>query len=126
MRVLVFNCGSSTLKFQLIEVSPAGGTRAKAQRLARGLIDRVGENATCDFAVTGGKSHRGPVAIENHEQAVGEILRWLTRAQDRVVGGIDALGHRVVHGGEEKLIAQDTADLVLMQNQNRSAKVDAS
>jgi acetate kinase len=100
MRVLVFNCGSSTLKFQLIEISPAGALGPKTRSVARGLVDRIGQNATCSFALAGGEPRPEPAAIENHEQAVEEVLRWLAREQGHTPAGIDAVGHRVVHGGD--------------------------
>ncbi|MBI2998287.1 MAG: acetate kinase [Deltaproteobacteria bacterium] len=100
MKVLVFNCGSSTLKFQLVEVSPLGAAGPKTRSLARGLVDRIGENATSSFARGGGKPRREPVAIENHEQAVEEVLGWLAQGRDGAPWEFDAVGHRVVHGGD--------------------------
>lgn len=100
MKVLVFNCGSSTLKFQLVEVSPLGAAGPKTRSLARGLVDRIGENATCSFARVGGEPRRAPVAIDDHEQAVEEVLGWLARGQDGAPLELDAVGHRVVHGGD--------------------------
>lgn len=100
MKVLVFNCGSSTLKFQLVEVSHLGAAGPKTRSLARGLVDRIGENATCSFARAGGEPRREPVAIDDHEQAVEEVLGWLARGQDGAPLELDAVGHRVVHGGD--------------------------
>ena len=99
MKVLVFNCGSSTLKFQLVEVSPSGAAGPKTRSLARGLVDRIGENATRSFARSG-EPRREPVAIENHEQAVEEVLAWLAQERDGAPREFDAVGHRVVHGGD--------------------------
>src|SRR3990167_1738398 len=100
MKVLVFNCGSSTLKFQIVEVSPLGAAGPKTRSLARGLVDRIGENATSSFARGGGKPRPEPVAIENHEQAVEEVLGWLAQGRDGAPWEFDAVGHRVVHGGD--------------------------
>ncbi len=95
MKVLVLNCGSSSLKFQLIEPgtggSPPGGPD---RRWARGLVDRVGGEATCTFSWAGEPSYRETAFIANHEEAVEKVLAWLGTSRP-----FDAVGHRVVHGG---------------------------
>jgi acetate kinase len=91
MRVLVLNCGSSSVKFQVIGVETAarGG-----ERLARGALERIGGNAT--FTVeAGGRRHRETPAACDHDAAVGTVLAWTRGAGLR----FDAVGHRVVHGG---------------------------
>ncbi|MBI2361325.1 MAG: acetate kinase, partial [Deltaproteobacteria bacterium] len=100
MKVLVFNCGSSTLKFQLVELSPVGTAGPRTRSLARGLVDRIGESATRSFARGGAEARRERVAIDSHDQAVEEVLGWLAEGRDGAPREFDAVGHRVVHGGD--------------------------
>ena len=58
MKVLVFNCGSSSLKFQVIEPQVAGGLMGRGRGLARGVIERIGGEATCTFEASGLAPHR--------------------------------------------------------------------
>jgi acetate kinase len=94
MRILVLNCGSSTLKFQVIE---ADGL-ADARKLARGIVDRIGGPAAYSFKADGGAHEEKTLAVGNHEVAVRLVIDWL-RSQPEL-GSIDAVGHRVVHGGD--------------------------
>jgi acetate kinase len=97
MKILVINCGSSTLKFQLIEGD--GDSAAGRQRLARGVVDRIGGRAVLEFASDGGESHRETAAVADHDEATRRALAWLESA-GLLAGGLDGVGHRVVHGGD--------------------------
>jgi acetate kinase len=97
MKVLVINCGSSTLKFELIETD--GGASADQQRLARGIVDRIGGQATLEFAGGGGESHRETTAVADHDVATRRVFAWL-ESVGLLAGGLDGVGHRVVHGGD--------------------------
>jgi len=97
MKVLILNCGSSTLKFQLIE--PADGSTDQNRRLARGLVDRIGGPSSYIFESVGSAPEERTVAIGNHEEAVREVAEWLNANPE--LNGLDAVGHRVVHGGDE-------------------------
>jgi len=90
VNVLVVNTGSSSLKFQLL----AGGD---GRRLARGLVERIGSNATLRLEAGGQGPPPARVAASDHVQAVGCAFTALREA----VGDarIDAVGHRIVHGG---------------------------
>jgi acetate kinase len=78
-RVLVVNSGSSSVKYQLLAVG-------SGQRLARGLIERVGEAGS---------------DVPDHDAAVHRVVDELRSAGHDIGGeGVDAVGHRVVHGGE--------------------------
>jgi len=98
MIVLALNCGSSSLKFQAFVCDP-GGPRPP-RRLARGLVDRLGDQATLTFQAEGGVPLRQREAVPNPEAAIRRVLAWL--AAERAFEGapVDAVGHRVVHGGE--------------------------
>lgn len=95
MKVLVLNCGSSTLKFQLIETAgPSGGPR----KLARGIVDRIAGSGSYRFVTNGVVFEQKNWPVANHEQAVRLVIDWLNSKPG--LKAIDAVGHRVVHGGE--------------------------
>jgi acetate kinase len=95
MKVLVLNCGSSTLKFQLIQTR--GG--AVERKLARGVVERIAGESSYQFEIVGEPAQEGKVAAENHEAATVEVIGWLSSHPD--LGSVDAVGHRVVHGGDK-------------------------
>ena len=97
MKVLVINCGSSTLKFQLIE---ADGDAAPDQerRLAGGIVNRIGGPAVLEFAVSEAESRRETADVDDHEDATRRVLAWLESVG--LLSALDAVGHRVVHGGD--------------------------
>jgi acetate kinase len=91
MRVLAVNCGSSTLKFKLVDVD--GATRT----IAKGLVERIGaENASLTFSAEGGVSEQRATAPD-HETAILVVLDRLASAG---LATPEAFGHRVVHGGD--------------------------
>jgi acetate kinase len=96
MKVLVINCGSSSLKYQLFDM-------ANEQRLARGLIERIGEKASQASHWTDSRKIDQRVRISDHDAAF-EILRANLLSPDfgsiASPDEIHAIGHRVVHGGE--------------------------
>jgi acetate kinase len=106
MRVLVLNCGSSSLKFQVIEPEVDGTLGARDRRLAQGTIERIGGEALCTFAAEGSAAGRETAHINSHEEAVEKVLNWLRPAaaggkQDIAPDTLDAVGHRIVHGGDQ-------------------------
>jgi acetate kinase len=105
MNVLVLNAGSSSLKFQLIQTSPEQMAGDEDVRLARGVIERIGGEALLTNRSGDGATHRSTAAIRDQAAALEQVLRWLTSPPEGspVIGSlreIDAVGHRVVHGGE--------------------------
>jgi acetate kinase len=94
MLVLALNCGSSSVKFQLVAVDPTAGA---ARRLARGKVERIGgAGASFTAEAQGRPATREHVAAGGHDVAVRRIVDWV-----RSHGfAIEAAGHRVVHGGE--------------------------
>lgn len=104
MHILVLNVGSSTLKFQLVDTDERAIADAADRRLARGQIERIGGEAIVTLEATGGEAVTTAAPIRDHAAAVDSIVRWLTSDESRVpitsVAEIDAVGHRVVHGGE--------------------------
>lgn len=98
MNVLVINCGSSSLKYQLINSDTESV-------LAVGLCERIGiEGSKLNHKPAGGEKHVIENAMPNHEVAIKMVLDALTDANYGVIkslGEIGAVGHRVVHGGEK-------------------------
>jgi len=104
MNILVFNCGSSSLKFQVIGLDGSTGSGGRDRRLAHGLIERIGGESSCAFATMDGNPYQETIEIPSHEEAVRKALSWLASAsvagQGRpLLHSLDAVGHRIVHGG---------------------------
>ena len=98
MRVLVINCGSSTLKFQLIDIAAGNTGSASENRLAHGVIEHIGGQASID-CVADRTAYQDTMTIANHDEATRRTFAWLTGAGFLAPGSLDAVGHRVVHGG---------------------------
>ena len=95
MKVLVLNCGSSTLKFQIIETSESGAVERKR---ARGIVDRIGGPASYHFDADGDAVDKQGLIVRDHEGAVRLVIEWLHSKLG--LNQFDAVGHRVVHGGD--------------------------
>jgi acetate kinase len=97
MNVLVLNCGSSSLKFQLVDP-------ALDEALARGLVERIGApDAVVTYRSRGKAGVREAAEVPDHDAAIRRALADLVHPEHGVVGdlaAIGAVGHRVVHGGE--------------------------
>lgn len=102
MRVLVINCGSSTLKFQLLEAGEVPPGSGPEHPLAQGIVERIGGQAALKF-VTNGITHQEHTPLASHEVATQHLFDWLTTTGFLQPGGIEAIGHRVVHGGNRFL-----------------------
>ncbi len=97
MKILVINAGSSSIKFQLFEM-PA------ASVVAKGMVERIGEANSRLILTSDGKTHQDEQTISDHESAMDLILAALVAPDTAVlkeISEITAVGHRVVHGGEE-------------------------
>jgi acetate kinase len=104
MNVLVLNAGASTVKFQLIRTDPDRIANDTDERMARGIVERIGGEALVAFEEEGRPPRREARPIRTHRAAIESILGWLAGEEsDTGIGAlrdIDAVGHRVVHGGE--------------------------
>jgi acetate kinase len=105
MNVLVLNCGSSSVKFQLISTDLERIEQDADKRLAHGLVERVGGAGIVTFTAEGHEPKRFAEPIRDTRAAVDMILRWAIAEESGVtevnsVADIHAVGHRVVHGGE--------------------------
>jgi acetate kinase len=97
MKVLVVNCGSSSIKYRLVEM-PAGTV------LAKGLLERIGESGGAQVHEAGGRKVRAEGAVADHAAGMALLLEALTTGETKVLNDVEeigAVGHRVVHGGEE-------------------------
>ena len=97
INVLVINCGSSSLKFQLIN--------SKSETvIAKGLCERIGiEGSQMTYAPAGGEKTETVTPMKDHTEAIRLVLGALTDKENGVVNSLDeigAVGHRLVHGGE--------------------------
>lgn len=104
MYILVLNVGSSTVKFQLVDTDGAMIAESQDRRLARGQIERVGGEAIVTLHAAGREISKTTAEIRDHLAAVEHIVAWLVSEDSGVplttVGQIEAVGHRLVHGGE--------------------------
>jgi acetate kinase len=97
MKVLVINAGSSSVKYYLYQMP-------QAEVLARGSVERIGEKASKLTHVFGSRTYASDVSIRDVDEAVHLALDTLVQGEVGVLGDISevgAVGHRVVHGGEE-------------------------
>lgn len=97
MNILVINCGSSSLKFQLIDAE-------SEQQIAKGLCERIGiEGSRISYTPAGGEKEETAAPMKDHTDAIRLVLNALTNEKTGVVkdlAQIGAVGHRIVHGGE--------------------------
>ena len=98
MKILVINTGSSSLKYQLIDME-------NEAVLAKGLCDRIGiDNSFIKHTKTGSDTIVIDVDMTNHRSAIKQVIGVLTGERTGVIGNmseIAAVGHRIVHGGEK-------------------------
>src|SRR4051794_32285014 len=97
MRLLTFNCGSSSLKFGVFEAFEGGDQALKC--LGRGIVDRISGPASMRFVATGQAEVAREEDIPDHGAAVAAAIQLLGSAG--LASGIGAVGHRVVHGGSK-------------------------
>ena len=97
MKVLVINCGSSSLKYQLIDME---GEKV----LCKGLCERIGMESSMITHEANGQKATTPAIFPTHTEAFTEVVKKMTTGAGKVIDSvseIDAIGHRVVHGGEK-------------------------
>ena len=97
MNVLVINCGSSSLKYQLINSDTE-------DVLAKGLCERIGIDGRLVYQKAGLDKEITECAMPTHKEAIQFVLDALTNEKTGAIKSlkeVDAIGHRVVHGGEK-------------------------
>lgn len=111
MNVLVLNSGSSSLKFQLIATDPGRIVQNNDDRLCRGHIEGIGGEAIITVQTRAGPKQKFSNPLPNVSAALEYLAKWMSSdacgiAEVRSLLDIQAVGHRVVHGGE--LFAEST------------------
>ena len=97
MKILVINCGSSSLKYQLIDMD---GEKV----LCKGLCERIGMESSMITHEANGHKATTPAIFPTHTEAFAEVVKKMTTGEGKCINDvseIDAIGHRVVHGGEK-------------------------
>jgi acetate kinase len=105
MKVLVLNCGSSSVKYQLVETTLDMIKSNTDRAIARGSVERIGTASAIHTYRPEGREKTSDVKeILEHRVAIADIARTLTQPEKGVLreaSEIDAVGHRMVHGGEK-------------------------
>lgn len=97
MNVLVINCGSSSLKYQVID-------SISEQVLCKGLCERIGIDGRLTYQKAGGEKEITDAAMPTHKEAISLVLSAITNEKTgalKSLSEIGAVGHRIVHGGEK-------------------------
>ena len=98
MKILVINCGSSSLKYQIIEMN-------NKEVLCKGLVERIGiDGSLLTHKVPGKENYVVQEPMNDHQKAVELVMAAITDPEHGVIKSvdeIDAIGHRVVHGGQK-------------------------
>jgi acetate kinase len=106
MNVLVLNSGSSSLKFQIIATDPDRIKEYRDERLCRGEVERTGGEAIVTFQAGKNAKHKFTASLRDISAALDYLVRYIASDQSgvseiRSTADIHAVGHRVVHGGEQ-------------------------
>ena len=98
MKVLVINCGSSSLKYQVLDMT-------NEQLLCKGLVERIGmEGSVINHTKFGHDKSKKEIEMNDHKDAIAQVLAMIQDPEQGVVKSMDeigAVGHRVVHAGEK-------------------------
>ncbi|OIN95842.1 acetate kinase [Candidatus Desantisbacteria bacterium CG1_02_38_46] len=133
MKILVINCGSSSIKYRLFEMPQQG-------LLAKGLLEKIGEGKSFLKYSAGKEEYKLEQQVSNHNEGLELILSILTDKKIGVINNISeisAVGHRVVHGGEKYSgsvpiddavikVIEDFADLAPLHNPPNLAGINAA
>ena len=97
MKIFVVNAGSSSLKYQLIDME-------NEQVLAKGLCERIGVTGAITHKAADGRVYSAETAMPTHSEAFEAVVYAMTKSEAKVIDSLDevsAIGHRVVHGAEK-------------------------
>ena len=109
MKILVINCGSSSLKYQLIDMD---GEKV----LCKGLCERIGIDGSCITHKANGGEWSETVPFPTHTEAFAKVVEMMTTGEGAVVkdkSEIDAIGHRVVQGAEFFVKSEVVTDAII-------------
>ncbi len=112
MKILVVNCGSSSIKYQLINMENEG-------LMAKGYLEKIGLPDSFLTHTVNGEKHKIEQVVKTHEEGMKLVLDQLTHSEYGVIkdlSEIDAIGHRILHGGEKLsdsiLITDEVVDIM--------------
>lgn len=97
MKIFVVNAGSSSLKYQLIDMD-------NEKVLAKGLCERIGVTGAITHKAADGRVYKAETPMPTHSEAFEAVVYAMTKSEAKVIDSLDevrAIGHRIVHGGEE-------------------------
>ena len=109
MKVLVINAGSSSLKYQLMDMS-------NENVLAKGLCERIGVDGRISHKTEAGVKVEYDVSFPTHKEAFMELVKVLSSGEGKVIDSmseISAIGHRVLHGSEKYKVSTVVTDQVI-------------
>ena len=95
MKIFVVNAGSSSLKYQLIDME-------NEQVLAKGLCERIGVSGAISHKAADGRAYSSDTPMPTHSEAFEAVVYALTKSEAKVIDSFDeisAIGHRIVQGG---------------------------
>jgi acetate kinase len=106
MNILVLNCGSSSLKFQIIHTDLDLIEKDGDVQKAKGLIERIGSQSLVTLQAEGRPPVKAAAPLRDHKSALDYVVRWMVSPDAQIPGirslaDIHAVGHRVVHGAEK-------------------------
>ncbi len=106
MNILVLNCGSSSLKFQIIHTDLDLFDKDGDVQKAKGLIERIGSQSLVTYQSDGRPPLKQAAPLRDHKAALDHLVRWIVSPDAQIPGirslaDIHAVGHRVVHGAEK-------------------------
>lgn len=109
MKVLVINAGSSSLKYQLMDMS-------NENVLAKGLCERIGVDGRISHKTAAGVKVEYDVSFPTHKEAFMELVKVMSSGEGKVIDSmseISAIGHRVLHGSEKYKVSTVVTDQVI-------------
>ena len=142
MNVLVLNAGSSSLKFQIIATDLKRIQQDKDERICKGEVERAGGEAIITFQAKDNPKQKFTASLRDNSAALDYLVRYITSDESgvteiRSTADIQAIGHRVVHGGErfkesalidEQVLQgiEDCIDLAPLHNPNNLKGIRAA
>ena len=114
MKILVLNCGNSSLKFQVIDMKDE-------ERIVKGNYERIGGKRSCLRLNIRGEKSEIEKAARNHEEAIRTVIEMLQDEKYNIISSMDeigAVGHRIVHGGEKYSESVIITDEVIQEIEN--------
>jgi acetate kinase len=118
MNILVLNCGSSSLRFQIIQTDLGLIEKDADRRLATGRVSQIGTYALITYQAWEHPETKLDAPLRDHHAAIDWVLRWIVSPESgigaiRSLADIHAVGHRVVHGGERFIMSERLTPAVI-------------